>query len=139
MTMMRIKNYTDLKSLLTFEERFEYLKLGGKVGKETFGFDRYLNQVFYHSNEWKRARNKVIMRDDGCDLGIRGREIHKGLIIHHMNPISMEQIENRDPIIFDPEFLICCSLMTHNAIHYSDKDILVLGPVERKQGDTKLW
>lgn len=136
---MKIKSYRELKNLETFEERFEYLKLGGGVGKSTFGFDRYLNQVFYRSREWQDVRKIVIIRDEGCDLGIFGREIPKGIIIHHMNPISIEQIEDRDPDIFNPDFLVCCSHNTHNAIHYSDSDILYKEPITRTKGDTTLW
>lgn len=137
--MKMIRSYKELRYLHTFEERFEYLKLGGGVGQQTFGFERYLNQVFYHSNEWKKVRQQVIVRDNGCDLGIFGREIERGIIIHHMNPITIEQIEDRDPDIFNPNFLICVSKLTHNAIHYSDKDILLKDPIERSIGDTKLW
>lgn len=136
--MKMIRCYSELKRIKTFEERFEYLKLGGGVGKATFGFDRYLNQVFYNSREWKDARRNVIIRDNGCDLGIAGRELDK-IIIHHMNTITIEQIEDRDPVIFDPEFLICVSHNTHNAIHYSDSSILLKDLKERKKGDTKLW
>lgn len=134
-----IKCYSELIELKSFEERFEYLKLGGGVGRETFGFDRYLNQVFYNSREWQDVRRKVILRDNGCDLGIEGREIYKGIIIHHMNPITMEQIEQRDRDIFNPEFLICCTHNTHNAIHYGNSDNLVKEPVIRRKGDTTLW
>ena len=136
---MKIRRYRELKNLRTFEERFEYLKLGGGVGQSTFGFDRYINQIFYKCSEWKEARRKVILRDNGCDLGIVGREIDKGILIHHMNPITLEQIELRDPVIFDPEFLICCTQRTHNAIHYGDSNNLIKDPIERRKGDTKLW
>lgn len=137
--MKTIRSYGELKILKTFEERFEYLKLGGGVGIETFGFERYLNQVFYHSEEWKKVRREVIIRDNGCDLGILGREIEKGILIHHMNTITMEDIRDRNPLIFNPEYLVCCSLRTHNAIHYSDASKLLKDPIERKVGDTKLW
>lgn len=133
------KSYSELIKLKSFEDRFDYLKLGGSVGYSTFGFDRYLNQVLYRSKEWRKIRNEVIIRDNGCDLGIDGMDIWKGIIIHHMNPITVEQIERRDPMIFDLENLICCSHSTHNAIHYSDKDILVKEPIIRRKGDTKLW
>lgn len=133
------RSYNELVTINSFEERFEYLKLGGGVGKETFGFDRYLNQIFYKSKEWKDIRREVILRDNGCDLGIEGRDIYKGIIIHHMNPITIEQIEQRDHDIFNPEFLICCSHNTHNAIHYGSSDNLFKEPIERKKGDTKLW
>ena len=133
------KSYSELIKLKSFDDRFDYLKLGGSVGYSTFGFDRYLNQVLYRSKEWRKVRNEVIIRDNGCDLGIDGMDIWKGIIIHHMNPITVEQIERRDPMIFDLENLICCSHSTHNALHYSDKDILVKEPIIRRKGDTKLW
>ena len=121
------------------EERFEYLKESGAVGSETFGFDRYANQALYNSREWKRVRDKVVIRDGACDLGIEGREIPKNVLVHHLNSVTMEQIINRDPIIFDSDNLITVSHRTHNAIHYGDKDQLLQGPVERKQGDTCPW
>lgn len=132
------KTYSELMKLETYEERFEYLKLSGAVGRETFGFDRYLNQAFYTSPEWKKARDTVIVRDNGCDLGVEGYEIRQKPIIHHMNPITKEQVENRDPIIFDPENLITCTHRTHNAIHYGDSSQLPITK-ERRPGDTKLW
>ncbi len=134
-----IRTYSELIRIKTFEERFEYLKLSGEVGVETFGIDRYLNQIFYRSKEWKKIRRDIIIRDDGCDLGMEGYDIFGKIYIHHMNPISAEDVINRRPDIFDPEFLICVSLNTHNAIHYSDESILPKLPVERKPGDTKLW
>lgn len=134
-----IKTYSELLRLPTFMERFEYLKLDGIVGQETFGFDRYLNQVFYRSKEWKRIRDAVIARDLGCDLGIEGREIYGRVLIHHMNPITLRQINDRDLSILDPEFLITTCKRTHDAIHYSDSNILYQEPVERVPGDTKLW
>ena len=137
---MTKRTYSDLSKLKSFEERFDYLKLDGAVGEETFGFDRYLNQALYSSKEWKHIKNQVIIRDEGCDLGISGNKINKKAIIHHMNPITREQIENRDPEIFNPEYLITVSHSTHNAIHYGDKDLLARqAPVERKQGDTVPW
>ena len=138
--MMTKRTYSELSKLKSFEERFDYLKLDGAVGEETFGFDRYLNQALYSSKEWKHIKNQVIIRDEGCDLGISGNKINRKAIIHHMNPITREQIENRDPEIFNPEYLITVSHSTHNAIHYSDKDLLARqAPVERKQGDTVPW
>lgn len=137
--MMKIRTYDELKDILTFEERFEYLKLNGSVGKSTFGFDRYLNQILYKSDKWKKTRQQVILRDNGCDLGLDGYDIYKGIIIHHMNPISIEEVERRDPIIFDTNYLICCSLKTHNAIHYGNLDKIDNKIIERKSGDTKLW
>lgn len=137
--MTRFRTYSELSKLKTFEERFEYLSLEGTVGAATFGYDRYLNQVLYKSPEWRQARNKVIMRDEGCDLGIEGREIPKNVIVHHMNPITMEDVYNREPHIFNPEYLICVSHNTHNAIHFGDSELLNKDPVERKPGDTCPW
>lgn len=139
MKMTRFKIYSELSRLETFEERYQYLKLDGVVGESTFGFDRWINQQFYRSWEWKNARNKVIARDHGCDLGIAGYEIHWNLLIHHMNPISMKDIEHGEEWILDPEFLITTSRRTHNAIHYGDESLLPRAPVRRKFGDTKLW
>lgn len=133
------KSYTELRRLYSFEDRFDYLKLGGSVGSSTFGFERYLNQNFYRSREWKYVRNHVISRDLGCDLGISGFDIHDRVIIHHMNPITVEDIENGNPDILDPEFLITTTHRTHNAIHYGDESLLLLLPKERRPGDTKLW
>lgn len=124
----------------TFEERFEYLKLSGSVGRETFGFDRYLNQAFYRSKEWKAIRDKVIVRDSGCDLGIEGRDIYGKILIHHMNPISQEDIANRAITLLNPEYLISVSYDTHNAIHYGDSSFLDRNTiVERTQNDTCPW
>jgi hypothetical protein len=134
-----IKTYTQLCHYRSFEERFNYLKLGGIVGEKTFGFDRYFNQVFYHSGEWKHVRDLVIIRDGGCDLGIADREIFSGLLVHHINPITMENIENGDNCIFDLNNLICCTNNTHQAIHYGDESLLVRLPKERRKGDTNLW
>jgi hypothetical protein len=134
-----IKTYTELSKLKTFEERFEYLKLDGVVGAATFGSHRYLNQVLYQSYEWKRIRDQVIMRDQGCDLGIEGYEIYEHAYIHHLNPITKKQILDRDPVLFDPENLITVSYNTHQAIHYSDKSILLLDPVERFAHDVAPW
>lgn len=137
MTKM-IRRYSELIELRTFLERFNYLKLTGSVGVSTFGFDRYLNQALYQSPEWKQARRDVILRDNGCDLGIEDFPLDRALI-HHMNPITVKQIENRDPIIFDKEFLITVSHNTHNAIHYSDDSLLPHPIVERQPDDTLLW
>lgn len=134
-----IRTYSELITLATFEDRFEYLRLDGEVGKETFGFDRYLNQRFYKDPEWLSARDRVIIRDKGCDLGIEDREIHTRVVIHHMNPITMEDILNRNPDIFNPEFLITTTHATHNAIHYGDENLLIKGPIERKKNDTCPW
>lgn len=136
---MRIRTYSELKRLNTFEERFEYLKLLGSVGESTFGFDRYLNQALYRSKEWKDLRNDIIVRDNGCDLGLEGYDIFDKVIIHHMNPLTAEDILDRSDLVYDPEYLICVSPITHDAIHYGDISIIPRLPVERKPGDTKLW
>lgn len=136
---MRIRRFSELKKLKTFEERYDYLKLNGSVGIETFGFDRYLNQKLYSLDEWKKARRIVILRDGGCDLGIPGYDILDKIIIHHMNPITRDNIIHHDPDIFNPDFLICTTLNTHNAIHYGDETLLPKLPIERMPGDTKLW
>ena len=137
--MTCIRSYSELIRIPTFEERFEYLKLSGAVGKETFGFDRYLNQIFYRSQEWKKVRNLVIDRDNGCDLAISDREICGRIYIHHMNPISIEDIERNSDILLNPEYLICVTHNTHNAIHYGDADLLVTAPTERTPNDTCPW
>lgn len=137
--MTKVRTYLELRRLETFEERYRYLELGGILGLRTFGFDRWVNQGFYHSREWKSVREQVIVRDNGCDLGIPGYEIHSGLLVHHMNPISLNAIEHGEDWITDPNFLITTSLQTHNAIHYGDESRLPRGPVERKSGDTTLW
>lgn len=135
-----IRRYSELVQLSTFEERFNYLRLNGTVANETFGFDRYLNQRFYKSPEWRRVRQQIILRDKGCDLGISDREIFGNIIIHHMNPISIEDIENNPELLFDPEYLICVSLDTHNAIHYGDESYTQRNMVvDRRPGDTTLW
>lgn len=134
-----IRTYSELIKLTTFEERFRYLKLSGKVGEETFGYDRYLNQALYHTDEWDRIRDFCIVRDHGCDLGIFDREIHGLLIVHHMNPITKEDILSHSDTVFDPEFLITTTINTHNAIHYGDETLLVTNPVDRCPNDTTPW
>jgi hypothetical protein len=138
---MKIRRYSELSKLCTFKERFEYLKLSGQVGKETFGFDRVFNQKFYTSNEWRRTRNFIIARDLGCDLGVEGYEIfnEKGIYIHHMNPITLEDIERRTELLLDPEFLITTVHSTHNAIHYGDVSLLTMEPIKRTRNDTCPW
>lgn len=136
---MIIRTYSELIKLPTFEERFEYLKLKGNVGKETFGLDRYLNQKFYRSLEWKRLRDEIIMRDNGCDLGIHGREIRERILIHHMNPITLDDIQHGSDYLFNPEYLISTIHITHNAIHYGSSDLLIKDPVVRRPGDTCPW
>ena len=139
MTTTNIRTYSELIRLPTFEERFDYLRLDGVVGKDTFGFDRYLNQQFYRSSEWKRIRNQVIVRDNGCDLGIDDYEIHGRILIHHMNPISIEDLQHMSDLLMNPEYLICVSHRTHNAIHYGDDSLIVTAPIERSQNDTCPW
>ena len=134
-----MRTYSELIQLPTFEERFDYLRLDGVVGKDTFGFDRYLNQQFYRSSEWKRIRNQVIVRDNGCDLGIDEYEIHGRILIHHMNPISIEDLQYMSDLLMNPEYLICVSHRTHNAIHYGDESLIVTAPIERSQNDTCPW
>lgn len=137
--MRTIRTYSELVRLPTFEERFRYLKLDGLVGKDTFGFDRYLNQEFYRSKEWKEIRDFVIVRDNGCDLGIDGYEIVGRIYIHHMNPITVNDIVHSSDFLLNPDYLICVSHNTHNAVHYGDEDLLVTAPVERRKNDTCPW
>ena len=138
--MKNIRTYSELSKLSTFEERYNYLKLDGVVGEDTFGFDRYLNQQFYQrDHEWKKVRDYVIIRDMGCDLGIEGREIPDSILVHHMNPLSVDDLLNRTDFLLDPEYLISTSRSTHNAIHYGDENLLMKGPVERTQNDTCPW
>lgn len=136
---MSIRTYSELITLPTFEERYRYLKLGGKIGVETFGYDRYLNQILYNSREWERFRDKIIIRDNGCDLALEGFDIHGMIIVHHINPISVEDILRRDPKIFDPENVVSTILNTHNAIHYGDESLLMLAPKPRFANDTCPW
>lgn len=136
---MNIRSYSELISFETFEERFNYLKLKGEVGKETFGFDRYLNQIFYKDPEWLRVRDKVIIRDNGCDLGILDREIYSRILVHHMNPITKEDILSKSKYLLDPEYLICTTKNTHDAIHYSDDSILIKELINRTKNDTCPW
>lgn len=136
---MKIRTYSELRRLEKFEERYEYLKLDGVLGSATFGFDRWVNQQFYKSKEWLSARDQVIVRDNGCDLGLEGFEIYSGLLVHHMNPISIDDLKHGLEWVVNPEYLITTSLRTHNAIHYGDESLLPRGPIERKPGDTKLW
>lgn len=136
---MSIKCYSELIQFNTFEERYRYLKLDGRVGEDTFGFDRYLNQIFYRSQKWKRVRNEVIIRDNGCDLGMEGHEIHGRILIHHMNPITLKDIERESEILLDPEYLISTIHNTHNAIHYGDEKLLIVAPIVRARNDTCPW
>lgn len=137
--MRTIRTYSGLMRLPTFEERFRYLKLDGLVGKDTFGFDRYLNQEFYRSKEWKEVRDFVIVRDNACDLGMDGYEIVGRIYIHHMNPITVNDIVHSSDFLLNPDYLICVSHNTHNAVHYGDEDLLVTAPVERRKNDTCPW
>jgi hypothetical protein len=134
-----IRCYSDLIQLETFKERYYYLKLHGKVGEDTFGFDRYINQSLYKSNKWKRTRSQVIIRDNGCDLGIEGHELDNYIVIHHMNPLTLEDIEEERDVVFNPEYLISCSSRTHKAIHFGDENLLPKDFVERRPNDTCLW
>ena len=139
MITMSIRTYSELIRLPTFEERFRYLQLSGSVGKETFGFDRYINQNFYRSAAWKRVRDQVIIRDNGCDLGIEDRIIYGKILIHHMNSISDKDILNLTDILLNPEYLICVTHDTHNAIHYGDENLLIKEPIVRFKNDTCPW
>lgn len=139
--MTNIRTYSELITLPTFIERYEYLKIGGRVGEETFGFDRYLNQTFYKTKEWLSVRDYVIVRDNGCDLGIKGREIPSGvkILVHHMNPITVDDILNRSEYLLNPEYLISTIKNTHDAIHYGDSSLLMSEPIERTPFDTCPW
>lgn len=136
---MSIKTYSELILLPTFEERFKYLQLNGRVGDDTFGFDRYINQNFYRSAEWKRIRDLVIMRDNGCDLALEGYEIYGRILIHHMNPITVKDVELSTEYLMNPEYLICVTHNTHNAIHYGDEKLINKGPIVRTKNDTCPW
>ena len=138
-THVNERTYSDLFRLSSFKERFEYLRLNGSVGVETFGFDRYINQRFYQSKEWQSIRDRVIVRDCGCDLGIDGQEITGPIYIHHMNPISAKDIETFSKFLLNPLYLICTTHQTHNAIHYGDETLLASEPIERKPNDTCPW
>ena len=134
-----IRTYSELIKLKTFKDRFEYLKLDGIVGEETFGFYRYMNQIFYKSREWTSVRRSVIIRDNGCDLGVEGYEIHGKILIHHMNPINLSDIVHKTDELLNPDYLITTVLSTHNAIHYGDASLLPVLPIERRANDTCPW
>lgn len=136
---MKIRTYSDLRLLDTFEERYRYLALRSSVGVSTFGFDRWINQQFYTSKEWRDVRHHVIARDEGMDLGVPGYEIYEKVIIHHMNPMTVDDLVDGDDVVFNTEFLITTTHRTHNAIHYGDESLLAKPLVERRPGDTKLW
>ena len=138
-TTMSIKTYSELLALKTFEERFRYLQFNAVIGEDTFGFERYLNQRFYHTTEWRRIRNSIIARDMGRDLAMEGYEIYEPIIIHHLNPLTKNDIYERTEYLTNPEFLICTTHRTHNAIHYGDDNLLVKAPVERTKNDTCPW
>lgn len=139
MVMKIIRTYSELITFPTFEERYRYLRLEGKVGEDTFGFDRWLNQSFYKDPEWRAIRDKIIIRDNGCDLGIPGREICSRIIVHHMNPITKDDILSRSAFLLNPEYLICTVKNTHDAIHYGDEGLLIKAPIERTKNDTCPW
>ena len=136
---MNTKTYSELITIPTFEERFEYLRLKGSVGKDTFGYDRYLNQILYNSPEWKKLRNQIIIRDCGRDLACDGYEIYGRILIHHLNPITVDDVLDRSRKVFDPDNLICVTHNTHNAIHYGDASMLLTGPIIRTKNDTCPW
>jgi len=136
---MTIRCYSELQKLPTFEQRYQYLALRGEVGRSTFGFDRWVNQQFYRSRQWRRIRHHIILRDEACDLGIEGYEINNSPVIHHMNPMGVDEIVHGDEGILDPEFLITTTHDTHNAIHYGDESLLPRKHVDRSPGDTQLW
>lgn len=137
--MSRLRTYSELIALKTYEERFRYLALRGVVGRATFGPDRYINQAFYRSQQWRRMRDEIIVRDNGCDMGDLDHPIQRIILIHHMNPMTVAEIVDGEDSILNPEFLICVSHRTHNAIHYGDESLLPKTFVERRPGDTKLW
>ncbi len=139
MVASKVKRYSELIQIDDYMKRFDYLKLGGKIGTETFGFERYLNQKFYQSSEWKRVRDAIIIRDNGCDLAYPGREICSKIIIHHINPILPKDIIEKEDWILNPEFLVCVSKQTHDAIHYGDRSLLILDPLVRTKNDTCPW
>ena len=134
-----VRTFSELSRLTTFEERYRYLRLRGNVGEETFGFDRHINQIFYKSREWKSVRDFVIVRDNGCDLGVGGYEIHGTILIHHMNPILPKDIVDQSKFLLNPEYLVSTILSTHNAIHYGDESLIIKTPIQRIKNDTCPW
>lgn len=136
---MSIKTYSELISIPDYLDRYHYLKISGKVGAETFGYDRYLNQILYTSDEWRKFRREIIIRDNGCDMGHPDYEMDSYIIVHHIDPITVEDVINRHPKVFDPENVVCVSRTTHNAIHYGDESLLMLPPIERSKNDTCPW
>lgn len=133
------RTYSELITLPTFEERYQYLRLGDRIGEETFGFDRYLNQTFYRSQEWRSLRDEIIIRDNACDLAMDGREIYGRILIHHMNPIRVDDILKRSDYLLNPDYLVCVTKTTHDAIHYGDETSLIVVPRERTKNDTCPW
>lgn len=136
---MITRTYSHLITLPTFRDRYEYLKLGGVVGESTFGFQRWVNQQLYHSGKWRSFKDDIVIRDDGCDLAMEGFNIRESIVIHHLNPITYEDIINQNPIVFDPENVVCTRHSTHNAIHYGDESLLIVAPIERTKNDTCPW
>lgn len=136
---MKIRTYSELMTLSTFEERYNYLALYGSIGIITFGYDRFLNQEFYNSGLWRSVRNDIIIRDNACDMALKGYDIFDGIRVHHMNPMMIQDLEEGNPDILEPEFLVCTSLHTHNVIHFGNSKNLIKLPIERRKGDTKLW
>jgi hypothetical protein len=136
---IKIRTYTELMELKTFEERFRYLMLAGVVGQKTFGYDRYLNQILYASDRWKKTRNDIIIRDNACDLGVKDNDIYSRIFVHHMNPIPADEFDMDNDEYYDPEFLICTSKLTHDAVHYGDEKLLIKTPKERRPNDTCPW
>lgn len=136
---MKQRSYSELVRLETFEDRFDYLKFSAKIGEKTFGYERYLNQIFYTSKEWRRFRRDMIIRDNGCDMALEDHDILGRIEVHHINPITIEMIENNDPLLMDPDNVVCVSPNTHKAIHYGDKDLLPKPLIERKPNDTCPW
>ena len=136
---MIIKTYSELITITNYKDRYNYLKLDGKVGEKTFGFNRYINQEFYHSDDWLSFRDEIIIRDNGCDLGMEGYDIRGSIFVHHINPVTLDDIINRRHCVFDPENTISTKLSTHNAIHYGDESLLILPPIERSKNDTCPW
>ena len=137
--IVKTKTYSELIRLEKYMDRYQYLMLSGRVGQETFGYERFLNQSLYKSYEWRSVRDEVIVRDHGCDLGMEGYEIYESIIVHHMNPITMDDIQNRNEDIFNPEYLVSTSFSTHNAIHYGDEGLLITEPIIRTKNDTCPW
>lgn len=136
---MRSRSYSEMRTYVTFEDRYAYLRLAGEVGAEVFGHDRWINQSFYRSRQWRAVRDFVIVRDNGCDLGVPGHEVHREGLVHHINPMTPEDLVAGEEWVLDPEYLVLTTQRTHNAIHYGDASLLRQSPVARRPGDTKVW